>query len=289
MVPTQTQNPFQPPVQNPLQEFYRQPKIYVSLPSQGIFNKVGSLTGDLTNTPIYGMTGMDQIMMKTPDALLTGETTVALLESCCPGVKDGWEVNALDIDLLLTAIRIATYGNDMAITHTCKNPECKATHDYDIDLGMVIGHFAKCKYERSLVYNGLTINLQPLTYRITTDLSIRNFELQQRLHNAKSIEDAEEQKSVVAQVFKELGMIQNEIYTNSIESIDTGKTVVTERRFIADWLRNSDKQAFDTIRDHFNTNKASWKIPTVTIACSVCNTTAELEIDLDQANFFASA
>jgi len=56
---------------NPLQQYFRQPKIYIKLPSGGVFNKLGSLQGDVTNMPVYGMTGMDEIIMKTPDALMS--------------------------------------------------------------------------------------------------------------------------------------------------------------------------------------------------------------------------
>ena len=60
---------------NPLQKYFRQPKIYIKFPSGGIFNKPGTIQGDVTNTPVYGMTGMDEIIVKTPDALLSGEST----------------------------------------------------------------------------------------------------------------------------------------------------------------------------------------------------------------------
>jgi len=50
---------------NPLQQFFRQPKIYVGLPSKGIFNKPNTVSGDINRMPIYGMTGMDEIILKT--------------------------------------------------------------------------------------------------------------------------------------------------------------------------------------------------------------------------------
>jgi hypothetical protein len=273
---------------NPLQEFYRQPKIFVALPSTGMYNKVGSISGDPTHMPIFGMTGMDEIMMKTPDALLSGESTVMLIESCCPSIKDAWEVNALDTDLLLTAIRIATYGNTLEIVHTCANPECKNENDYDVDLGTVVDHFSSCKYDNTLDIGTLTLRLQPLTYRQTTEFSLRNFQLRQKLASSSNLPE-EEQKKLVSDLFKELGVIQNKIYSESIESIDTGKTVVTERQFIEDWLNNSEKEVFDKIRDKFNKNKDSWKIPNVNVKCGECGREASLSIDLDQTNFFAPA
>jgi hypothetical protein len=272
--------------QNPLEQFYRQPKIFIALPSGGIYNKLGSLIGDVTNLPIFSMTGMDEIIVKTPDALLTGESTVSIIESCCPAVKDGWEVTSLDTDLLLTAIRIATFGNTLEIIHTC--PACTTENDYDIDLGSVIDHFSRCKYDNTVNHDGLSIKLQPLTYRQTTDFSLRNFKLQQQLRAAKNESD-EEQQRIVALLFKELGVMQNDIYTASIESVDTGTSVVTDRNFIGEWMKNCDKIVFDKIRDQFNKNKEIWKIPDVSVKCNACEHEASVAINLDQASFFDPA
>jgi hypothetical protein len=274
--------------QNPLQEFFRQPKIFISLPSKGIYNEIGSISGDPTHLPIYGMTGMDEIMMKTPDALLNGESTVMLIESCCPSIKDAWNVNALDTDMLLTAIRIATFGDTLEVLHTCSNPECKSENEYDIDLGTVIDHFNNCKYENVIEIGSLSVRLQPLTYRQTTDFSLVNFQLQQKLANSKALDD-EQQKEIVAQLFKELRDLQNNIYFESIESIDTGKVVVTDREHIRDWLANSDKSVYDDIRTVFNKNKSIWKIPNAHVKCDSCGKEASLSIDLDQTNFFDPA
>ena len=91
---------------NPLKQYFRQPKIFIGLPSKGVYNKENTLDGDISNMPVYGMTGMDEILMKTPDALISGESTVRIIESCCPFIKDAWELSSLDTDLVLTSIRI---------------------------------------------------------------------------------------------------------------------------------------------------------------------------------------
>ena len=74
---------------NPLQQYFRQPKVFITLPSHGVYNKPGTITGSFENMPIFGMTGMDEILLKTPDALLTGESTVKVIQSCCPNIVDG--------------------------------------------------------------------------------------------------------------------------------------------------------------------------------------------------------
>ena len=61
---------------NPLQKYFRQPKIYINLPSQGMFNTVGSIENATGQLPIMSMTGMDELLLKTPDALMNGDATV---------------------------------------------------------------------------------------------------------------------------------------------------------------------------------------------------------------------
>lgn len=275
-------------VQNPLHQFYRQPKIFISLPSKGIYNKVGAISGDPTHLPVYGMTGMDDIMMKTPDALLSGDSTVKLIESCCSSIKDGWNVSALDIDLLLIAIRIATHGNSLEVVKSC--PKCGTENDYDLDLGAAVDHFNSCVYNNTIVIGPLTITLQPLTYRQTTDFSLRNFRMQQQLAAAPR-EPAEDYKKLIDEMFLKLGEMQNEVYALSIHSIDTGTVVVTEPHFIADWLANCDTEVFNVIKKQLDEIKTLWKIPAVKAICSNsdCNHKIDVSVDLDHSNFFDPA
>ena len=58
---------------NPLMKHFRQPKLYIDLPSKGLFYPQGTL--ELTEdgkVAVYAMTAKDEIMIKTPDALLNG-------------------------------------------------------------------------------------------------------------------------------------------------------------------------------------------------------------------------
>jgi hypothetical protein len=272
---------------NPLQQYFRQPKIYIALPSNGIYNPVGAIDGDLTNMPIFGMTGMDEIILKTPDALITGESAVKVLESCCPNIKDAWNISTIDTNMLYAAIKIATYGNTISVTQTCTN--CETENDYDLDLNVVVEHYSNCKYNNKLVIGDLVIKTQPLTYRKSTDLNIKTFKLQQRLAQIQRLESEEEQTGMFKELFEELRIAQNELYLNSIESVEVNNTVVTEKEFIAEWLVNSDKSTFDTIKDHIEKNKSAWALPTYPVKCTNCDTEASVYIELDHTNFFDNA
>lgn len=272
---------------NPLQHHFRQPKIYISLPSKGVYNTPDSLDGNGENIPVFGMTGMDELLMKTPDALISGESTVKVIESCVPNIKNAWEMSSLDTDLILIAIRIATYGNLMEVNHTC--PQCSASNEYSIDLTKLVEFFATINYDNRVVFKDLVVKLQPLTYKQVTDFSLKNFQMQQRLVKSNSITDEEEKKSFVSSLFLDMGKLQNEIYVATIESVETGNTVVTERAFIREWLENSDKGIFDAIKEQADRNSNAVKPPKHHVKCDECGHESNLDVEMDDSNFFGNA
>ena len=272
---------------NPLQQYFRQPKIFINLPSQGVYNKSGSLQGEVSNMPVFGMTGMDEILMKTPDALLTGESTVKVMQSCCPGIIDGWEVTNLDFNLILTAIRIATFGNTVVVGSKCTG--CGTDNEYEIDLTRVVDYFAHCSYDNKVVYKNLVIKTKPLTYKQITDFALRNFQLQQRLNQNIVLTDEEEKKKNFSELFSQLAELQNEIFTEGIEQITVDNTAVNEKEYIREWLANCDRDAYEDIKTTILKNQEIYSSPEHDIECSGCGKAAKITVDLDQASFFGKA
>ena len=95
---------------NPLNKYFRQAAIHITLPSNGDYPPhviTPSATGEF---PVMPMTAKDEIKFKTPDALMNGQGVVDVIQSCCPDIKDAWQIRSHDLDTILIAIRIATYG-----------------------------------------------------------------------------------------------------------------------------------------------------------------------------------
>ena len=273
--------------QNPLQNYFRQPKVFLKLPSMGIYNKPEAIQGNVENIPVYGMTGMDEIILKTPDALISGESTVKVIQSCCPTIVDAWDVSNLDIDALLVAVRIATYGNTMNVSYTCK--KCSTESEYDIDLGKILEHFYSCSYDSRVVIGDLEVTLRPLTYKEVTGFNLENFALQKRLGQAVEFDDQEEKQKLIAEIFKELGLLQNKIFIAGVDQVITPDGVVAEHAYIKEWLENADRTLFDALKKHINKNNDVWRIPENNIKCDTCGTEDSFTVELDQANFFANA
>lgn len=271
---------------NPLQNYFRQPKIFIDLPSKGIYNKIGTIDGSAERLPIYGMTGMDEIIAKTPDALLSGESSVKIIESCCPSIKDGWDISTLDSELIFAAIKIATYGNNMNVNHQCK--ACSEINEYTVDLSVVIDHLMSCKYDNKIVIKDLIIKTKPFTYKQFTEFNIKNFQLRQKLVQVEKLESKDEQQASINELWMELAEIQKDSYVSSIDSVQTPEITVSERGYILEWIENCDKEIIDAIKKQIEDTKKQWMVPPLSVKCD-CGQEALISIDLDYSNFFDNA
>lgn len=273
--------------QNPLHQYFRQPKIFLKLPSLGKYNSSSSITGDVDKMPIFGMSGMDQIIVKTPDALLNGESTVRLIQSCCPNILDGWEVTSIDIDSILVAIKIATYGNKMSIDGVCSN--CNTENSYDIDLVKVLEYFNTCSFNSSVVIDDLVIKLKPLPYKLITSFSLENFSLQKQLIQISEIENVDKKQELLSKVFTEFASLQSRVIQSSIEYIETPTSVVSEYGYIKEWVDNCDQSTISEIKNFLDKNGKIWKNPPVSAPCANCGHVDTIELELDQSSFFDNA
>lgn len=268
---------------NPLQKYFRQPKIFVSLPSKGLFYPDGVLNGDYNSVPIFAMTGMDELIMKTPDALFSGEATVKLIESCCPYIKDGKEVPSFDIDVLLIAVRIATFGPKMTVMNTCKN--CGTENEFDIDLTVVLEHYKDKTFDNKLEIGDLQINFKPLSYKEMTRFNTETFKFQKMLGQLEGIEDDKKQE-FIDEVYARLADLQVDIFLNTIESVTGPDFSVSEKQHIREWLANTERTNYSAIKNKLEANKDAWSMPKHRVKCANCGTEDDIAVTMDQSNFF---
>ena len=148
---------------NPLQGYLRSPKLYVLLPSQGKFSSLDTASEISGELPIYPLTSMDETFLRNPDALLNGESLVSVIQSCT-GVKDVYNLSTNDVDVILLAIRFATYGNDLEIEATC--PECDHKDEISIDVEPYLETVVVLEDSYTVnLDNGLSCYLKPYTFK----------------------------------------------------------------------------------------------------------------------------
>ena len=276
---------------NPLNKYLRQPEIYVKLPSNGKYWPPGSLDMPISGElPVLPMSTRDEIMVNTPDALLNGEAVVNMIQSCIPNIRNAWAMPSVDLDTVLIAIRIASYGEKMEYTSTC--PKCENSDNYEIDLRQFLDMPVDLQgYENAFDYKGITVSLRPLDYNSVNQQNLEQFE-QQRLItmvNDTTIDEATKQKRF-QEIFNILTTYTIQNVVGSIEKLTTPEGItVIDPMHLKDFVENSERIFFQTLKDKLLDIKNKFPEKTVSTVCDTCSNEYTIPFTFDQSNFFEFA
>lgn len=273
---------------NPLSQFFRQPAIYIRLPSGGRGWTEGSLNlpanGEL---PVYPMTAIDEITYRTPDALFNGESVVSVIQSCVPNILDAWAVPSTDLDAILVAIRIASYGHKMDIDTAC--PKCQNESAFSLDLRSVMDKMKSADYSKALTIGDLTIFFRPLDYRQITANSIIQFEQQKTMQVVGDADVPEEDKVTQLNIMmKRMVEATVIVLAQSISEIRTNDAMVTDPDQILEFMQNCDRNIFNKIKDHAVGLREASELKPLQLCCTACQNEYEQAFTMDMARFFAS-
>ena len=273
---------------NPLTQYFRQPAIYIQLPSRGKFYPPGTLNlppnGEI---PILPMTSVDEITYRTPDALFNGTATVNVIKSCVPSIRDPWAMPSADLDAVLVGIRIASYGHAMDLDVQC--PACKTDDEISVDLRAVNDRLTIGDYDKPLIIGDLEIWFQPINYKSVNENSRMQLEQQQAMRVLDS--DAEE-KVKLEQLNRSMMLITEtttKTIAQSIATIKTPHALVSETEYIVDFLKNCDSKMFNQLRDHVIQIKQQSDIQPLALTCKHCNHSYTQPFTLDLSSFFDNA
>lgn len=281
------------PQSNPLKKYFRQPKLYITLPSRGRFYPTDAIDmPSNSELPVYAMTAKDELSMKTPDALLNGQATVDLIHSCVPNIKNAWTMPSIDLDIILIAIRIATYGENLDIT--TKIPNIGKEKDYTVDLRKILQQLSASVYDNTVDFDNMQITLRPLTYKEFTEASLKTFEEQRifKLVNDQNIPD-HQKLAKFSESFAKLTRMTVGMISNSIAKIQVDDVEVTDPTFIKEFIDNADKEFYNQITDHLELQKSKFQIKPLRVIAEPEEIAEgapqefEVPITFDQSNFFA--
>lgn len=270
---------------NPLKQYFRRPALYVKLPSLGQFYTKDALDlPDNKEVPVYPMTAIDEITSKTPDALFNGNAVVEIVKSCVPNIKDPWQIPGIDLDAILIAIRVATTGNEMEIESTC--PSCKNEGKYGINLTGLLTALVPGDYNQTLTLGELEIKFKPVSYKVMNDSNLAQFEIQVAVNNLEKIEDEKEKYAQTSATMKKLNDVTINLISHTVESITTPNDVVTKHEFILDFLSNTDRKTYESIRDFSIKLRNTSEIKPLNIKCVNCSHEYEQKLTLNVTDFF---
>ncbi len=279
---------------NPLNKYFRQPAIYVSLPSGTDYNPnvvAPSETGELGVMP---MTAKDEIRFKTPDALMNGQGVVDVIQSCVPDIKDAWQIKSYDLDTILVAIRIATYGETMEMNFTVPGANENVSHT--VNLPAILDELSATKVDTYITLkDGLKITVRPLTYKDMTSTSLQTFQ-QQKMYTAiqdSQLSDEEKAKKFNA-AFKTLTDLNTGILLKNISMITMPDgTEITDTAHIKEFVDNANATLVKEIEEKLTQLRGQGAVKPLTLKATEdqikkgAPASYQVPVTFDTSNFFA--
>lgn len=262
---------------NPLLQNLRLPGETVRLPSEARFYDDTVVATDVLKEGelhVYPMTTYEEILMKTPDLLYTGQAIVQTFARCIPQINDPLRMYSQDINFLLIALRKSTYGDELKLEykHDCDDGE---SHTYDFRLTDLIasaksieGHF-EASQSTITMPNGQVVTVRPFLLSDVIEASQRA-----TIGQVSDMTDLEFVNAVKEMVI--LGALP------AIVSVDS----VTNPEHIREWLESLPPpwiKLLGTRIDEINSFGADLK---VNVKCKDCGDPIELTIPLNPQSFF---
>lgn len=284
--------PIKVPQANPLAQFYRRPGTYVDLPSKGRYYKVAPKLSDTGELAVYPMTAKDELLLKNPDALLNGEALKQVIASVCPDISNVNEIPAPDIDVILVAMRMTSYGDDMSIDvrHGCEASEGRGQH-VTIGLGGVLGTSRTIPNDLGKVTlsSGVQVHLKPYTLEAQSKLLRVQFITMRQLQAAEADEKATvDQKAAIANKgYNELVLLSQEMLSQSIVNVVLPDgSEVTNQAHIVEWVKNLDRASNERLDQELKRFAEYGITRTVSIKCDHCGEDFTSDMLFDPTSFF---
>jgi len=278
---------------NPLNKYFRQAAIHITLPSNGDYPPhviTPSATGEF---PVMPMTAKDEIKFKTPDALMNGQGVVDVIQSCMPNIKDAWQIKSHDVDTILIAIRIATYGETMDLQFNVPKINEQVTHT--INLPATLDQIKQDKIQNTITLkDGLIVETRPLTYRDMTQTSLQTFQ-QQKMYSSVQNSDISDEEKVKRfdESFKALTELNSKVLLKNISKITTLEGAeVSDPAQIKEFVDNANATLITELQDALAVIRVQGSVKPLTLKGTEdqikrgAPATYQVPVTFDTANFF---
>lgn len=258
---------------NPLLARLRIPGETFRLPSHGLFYKNGELDASVKDgeVEVHPMTAADEIILSTPDKLLSGRAIIEIFSRCIPQILKPRDLLAKDVDFLMACLRLVSFGPQLEVVykHQCENAH---SHTYVVDLPELI------KGTRSIdpvaapsdfmytVPNGQVVRMKPLTYGAVLELYQTT---------AMTKQDTQNQSDLEAMIIDAL--------VGVIDQVDD----VTDRGFIREWVLGlpiSWKREIQLHAQQANEWGCDFITPQI---CKDCGEAMNVQVSANPVSFFS--
>lgn len=277
---------------NPLKQYFRQPALYLKLPTLGRWYDGGDVrTNEDAEIAIYGLSAVDDIMLNTPDAMLNGKALENVVKNCAPDVLNVKKILVPDLESVFLGIKMATNGGKYEVERKC--PKCNHENNFEVNCAHLLDTMSYVEESDTVVRfsDQLEIRVRPYTFEMRQIFMQRQFEEERTLRaidEKNTAVDEFEKARILAESVEKLSRMTFDLVSRSIESIaliQEGITV-TDPAQISEWLVNISKQQADIVIETVNKLNEVGPKRSVQAVCSACSNEWEETLNFDPVSFF---
>jgi hypothetical protein len=287
MTPAQAMAQAPAPVGNPLAGYFRLPGLSIELPTRGRFLPEGAVVFDAQGKlEVFPMRSSDELLLKSPDALMSGIAIEKLIESCVPAIKTPSLVAGPDLDVLLLAIRAATYGNIMSVEVDC--PKCDAELAFDCDLSEVLATMSEVPQALDVRLSAdVIVVLRPHTLASQTRLLLAAYEEQRRAQSldVEGLDDMAKQR-ILKSTYDRLSEFQTQSILDAVVKVVIPGQEVTDPKYIREFVQNTNKDWFNKIQNRVEEINMMGIDREVDASCKECKNKWKTKLEFNPATFF---
>ena len=274
---------------NPLKDFYRLPGVHTKLPTNGAFMPPDSIEFTLSkDIPVYPMRSADEMLLKSPDALMSGYALEELLKSCVPNIKKPRLISSPDLDVLLVAIRAATYGEIISFSPTC--PSCGVENETKRNLSYLLTSMTFVDPENVVrLTDDILVYLRPYNLENASIMGLASFEEARKLQAADVSEDESARSKQINLSMKRITDLSEETTADCIIKIIIPDKEVTDTRHILDFTRNISKSWTEKIQAKLEEINKKGIDKSYDLKCGSCEHEWKSEIEFNPSSFFAAS
>ncbi|MCK9532689.1 MAG: hypothetical protein M0R77_19555 [Gammaproteobacteria bacterium] len=290
------------PIKRSLNDFKRRETVFIHLPSKGLSYPPGTVnfspSGEVGVKP---MTTADQITLSNPEALISGDASVKIFESCAPSIVYPEALYGPDVEAVYAAIRLATFGENTDIDLTC--PECGHQHNFEMPIRYSLDNMKFLPENPKAIITvpsedgdqTIEVFVRPYTMVESTqdaNIKFRESKTAQILFaNEESFEDPEK-KSQFFQSIQEIARELVKLVASCVVRIvdtETGEEFdVDDKESIHEWINNLPAKEAEKITSLVNSLNTDFGIrKDIDATCEKCKHKWTTNINFDPAGFFA--
>lgn len=303
---------------NPLMEDLKAndafPDISLSLPSSNVWysDDVFVQGADTTDLTIKVLGIIAEQSYRDPLMMITGEGIVRLVKNVCPEVLKPMELFEMDLEAILLASRIASYGPKMILDDVCQfkkdeNEEpCNHENKIELDLNEIIQRYEPLtdedikEYEYSLKSFNQKVLLRPFPYWSVIELLKTNLARDNEIEKMQSTLSEEDSISDLIlsnnrELYSKIADMNTQSAIDSVVSSifcveSSSGQRVNDPKFIKEWLLNIPTSESDGIVKRINElSEKSNKRTNIVYDCGGCGNTNTTNLVLDANKLFTYA